>query len=148
MFIGGGRLNTVVNNTFLDCVHALYLDTRGLGHHKGPGPPPFGCLGPKGGGDCIPRNGNCDCQCGAVHYELDGPAGSEWVSRFPALVRSLTDPRCNNASWLGRGLSPCYTRLADNKLCRSKFFVGPPNATLHEFGIDVSGNDLNACSKL
>eukprot|EP01052_Picozoa_sp_SAG31_P013314 SAG31_NODE_798_length_12027_cov_8.190057_8_plen_745_part_00 len=148
VFIGGGRLNVVANNTFVDCVQALHLDTRGLGHHKGPGPPPFGCTGPKGGGDCIPRNGYCDCQCGAVHYELAGPAGSEWGTRFPELVRSLTDLKCNNASWLGRGLSPCYTRLTGNKLCRSKFFVGPRNATLQEFGIDMSGNDPSACSTL
>ena len=40
VFVGGGRLNAITGNHFESCPTAIHFDSRGTGHHKGPGGPP------------------------------------------------------------------------------------------------------------
>lgn len=96
------------------------------------------CSAPKGEEFCLPRNGDCGCNRLALEYELTGPAGAAWKQRFPALVASLDDPLCSNAT---KKFVPCYTSVADNTWCNCTSFTGGlRNSTLELWGATVARN--------
>lgn len=138
VLLGGGRLNSFTENYFQNCDNgAVHFDNRGMGWQKNSP----NCTGPKGG-PCLPRNGDCSCEPAAVRYELSGPAGAAWRSRFPALVATLDNADCGTAS---AGLIPCQNVLANNTYCNVKFFVDASQQQTDSWHSTVAHNVAVPC---
>jgi len=107
MFIGGGRRNTVMFNTFQHCDTAVHLDARGVGCYQA---------------SCYPNcPGNCDADTIWGPSGIDGSVSASgkfvpnpkwaqlpWGQRFPELTSIAID---------GRMGDPVHNIIEGNQVC-------------------------------
>ena len=112
-FVGGGRDNHAVNNTFTNCNLAVHIDNRGMNWEKNQ------CEAPSGGSFTD------------VEAMTGGPAGKEWLSRWPALSDILKqDHIC----------TPVYNRITGNRYTNCTTFIDASPSDTSSWLCNVSGN--------
>jgi hypothetical protein len=127
-FVGGGRLNTFQKNYYEDVDVAHHFDNRGMGWEKSY--PNCTC------NRKAPMSG-CECNVGAITYEISGPGGKIWRDMFPTLISTVNDTKCGTTTL---GLIPCYNDISNNQYCRVKTFCDASSTNIQSWHSTINDN--------